>query len=92
MTLEILKNNRQEVIEEITNTLGAEMVKEVMTQMVKMIGFNGIRSTTATAFVHEVISLLGIEKPQPKNTLWGAGCKYSTQSEYQRSCMGSKWN
>ena len=27
-----------------------------------------------------------------KNTLWGPGCKYSTQSEYQRSCMGKKWN
>lgn len=26
------------------------------------------------------------------NTLWGPGCKYSTQAEYQRSCMGDKWS
>lgn len=26
------------------------------------------------------------------NTLWGPGFKYSTQAEYQRSCLGSKWN
>jgi hypothetical protein len=26
------------------------------------------------------------------NTLWGSNAKYSTQAEYQRSCMGKKWN
>jgi len=24
--------------------------------------------------------------------LWGPGCKYSTQQEYQRACLGGKWN
>lgn len=29
---------------------------------------------------------------QSNKRLWGAGCKYSTQSEYQRSKLGSKFN
>lgn len=24
--------------------------------------------------------------------LWGIGCEFSTQAEYQRSCLGSKWS
>jgi len=24
--------------------------------------------------------------------LWGNGCEFSTQAEYQRSCLGSKFN
>jgi len=29
----------------------------------------------------------------PKTFLtWGPGCKYDTQAEYQRACLGSKFN
>ena len=28
----------------------------------------------------------------PSQPLWGAGAKYDTQAEYQRACLGSKWN
>jgi len=27
-----------------------------------------------------------------ENSLWGTNSKYHTQAEYQRSCMGKKWN
>lgn len=27
-----------------------------------------------------------------RNTLWGPGTPYATQAEYQRSCLGSKYN
>jgi len=36
------------------------------------------------------------ERKELKNTelkpLWGNGAKYSTQAEYQRAGLGSKWN
>lgn len=28
----------------------------------------------------------------PSQPLWGVGAKYDTQQEYQRACLGSKWN
>lgn len=28
----------------------------------------------------------------PSQPLWGEGAKYDTQAEYQRACLGSKWN
>jgi gamma-glutamyl phosphate reductase len=92
MTLQDLKDNRAEIIETIITELDETMVKEVMQKMVDMLGFNGIRSKNAVDYVREVIYLCNIEVKQPVNTLWGHGCKYSTQAEYQRSCLGKKWN
>jgi len=31
------------------------------------------------------------EKRTPQ-LLWGHGCEFSTQAEYQRSCLGGKWS
>ena len=92
MKIQDLKENRIAIIETITNELNASMVPHVMGEMVKMLGFNDIRSTNAVDYVKEVIYLCDIKVPAGINTLWGVGCKYSTQSEYQRSCMGAKYN
>jgi hypothetical protein len=50
-----LKENRQVIIETITNDYGAEFVKPVMEQMMKAIGFNGYFEMSAVRFTHAVI-------------------------------------
>jgi hypothetical protein len=92
MTLQELKENREIIIETITDALDASMVSEVMAQMVKMLGFNGIESTNVVDYTIEVIELcqIKIKMPEFKNTLWGNGCKYSTQAEYQRACLNQR--
>lgn len=32
------------------------------------------------------------EEANKVNTLWGPGTAYDTQAEYQRACLGSKYN
>jgi hypothetical protein len=94
MTIQDLKDNRDLIITTITNEMGERMVKTVMGEMVKMLGYRGINSTNVVDYVFEVINLCDIKviEEEVYPALWGAGCKYSTQAEYQRSCMGSKWN
>ena len=90
MTIQDLKENRNLIIETI-ESLNLD-VKQVMNEMVSMLGYNGIKSTDVISYTKEVVSLLNIQPKAHVNTLWGAGCKYSTQAEYQRSCLGSKFN
>jgi hypothetical protein len=93
MNIEILKSERAAIIEHITENVGADKVKQVMELMVKMLGWNGLRSTiTSIELADYVIETFNIIPTEHVNTLWGKGCKYSTQAEYQRSCMGNKWN
>lgn len=59
MTLQDLKDNRNETIAYLENS--EYDVKEVMNEMVKYIGFNGIRSTDVISYANEVIALAGVE-------------------------------
>lgn len=61
MTTQDLTNNREEIIEIITEKVGAEAVKEVMTAMVKTLGWNDIRSNNAIDYTYEIIDLFDFE-------------------------------
>jgi hypothetical protein len=92
MTLQELKDNREQIIEIIEYNVTDAPVKSVMQEMVKYIGFRDFEGMNVEDFTLAVIAQDTYDKPQHVNTLWGAGCKYSTQDEYQRACLGSKWN
>ena len=91
ITLEDLKANREDIIAEI-NCIDENLdVKIVMTEMVKSLVMDFAKNTTVEKFVNNTINFNGI-KGEYKNTLWGVGCQYSTQAEYQRAGLGSKWS
>lgn len=60
ITLEMLKENRNEIIEYLTDELGAEYVKEGMNIVVSMIGFRGYESLPVMSFVKTAIKDNGI--------------------------------
>ena len=91
MTTQDLKNNRNEIISRINEIADNSKMVEIMKAMVNLIEGNMAESNNPIDLVDEVVEMMGWAK-QHVNTLWGSGCKYSTQSEYQKSCMGSKWN
>lgn len=91
MTTQDLKNNRNEIISRINEIADTTKMVEIMKAMLNLVEGGMNEANEPVALVDEVVELLGYKK-EVKNTLWGAGCKYSTQSEYQRSCLGSKWN
>lgn len=87
MTTQDLKNNRIEIIAYLNENAG-----NVKLAMSKMVTFCELYDSWEL-LADYVISEYNLEKALYfKNTLWGAGCKYSTQSEYQRSKLGSKFN
>lgn len=87
MTTTDLKNNRNEIITYLNEHSGD--VKLVMTKMVTFVEMYDSWEKLADY----IIESYNLEKALFfKNTLWGAGCKYSTQSEYQRSKLGNKHN
>lgn len=55
-----LKENREIIIETITNEYGAEFVKPVMNEMMSFIGFNGYFEMNAKQFTHAVVKDSGI--------------------------------
>ena len=59
-TMQDLKDNRNEIIEVITDECGSENIKEVMTILAAYIGFNGYFGMTATQFTKAVIKDSGI--------------------------------
>lgn len=86
MTLEELKDNREAIIEVIENKLGKKMVKEAMNQMVKFLGFNGIRSTNAVDYAEEVINLCDLKPAQKQLPLmYVDGVGYNDLSDYNRA-------
>lgn len=82
MTIQDLKNNRNEIIEVITEILGENMVKEAMGEMVKMLGYNGIKSTNAVDFAKEVINLRGLEPKEEVLDLTFNGQTFHNMGEY----------
>lgn len=82
MTLQDLKNNRAEIIEVIEDTLGSDMIKEAMSQMVKFLGYNGIKSTDAVSYAKEVINLAGLEPKEEVLDLTFNGETYHNIGEY----------
>jgi translation initiation factor 1 (eIF-1/SUI1) len=91
ITIEDLKANKEDIIHEITSLVGASNVKLAMEEMVKMLKLDYATKCSVEDYVSRVINFCGI-KEEYKNTLWGNGCEYSSQSEYQRAGLGSKWN
>jgi hypothetical protein len=59
-TINDLKENRDVIIETITNDYGSEFVKPVMAEMMKFIGFNGYFEMNAKRFTHAVIKDSGV--------------------------------
>ncbi len=59
-TIQDLKDNRNEIIEVITDECGAENVKEVMAVLASYVGFNGYFGMTASTFTKVVIKDSGI--------------------------------
>ena len=87
MTTQDLKNNRNEIIEYLNANAG-----DVKLAMSKMVTFCEMYEDWER-LADYVIESYNLEKILfIKPTLWGAGCKYSTQSEYQNSKLGSKFN
>lgn len=64
MTLQDLKDSRNEIIAHIQNKYGSENLKQLMTECVGYIGFNGIRSTDVISYVDEVAELVEMVKPR----------------------------
>lgn len=60
-TITDLKNNRNEIIEFLTNELGSENVKEGMQIIASMIGFNGYSKYNVMEFVEAAIDDNGIK-------------------------------
>lgn len=60
-TLNDLKENREVIIDTITEEVGAENVKEVMTILASYVGFNGYFEKTAEQFTKAVIKDSGID-------------------------------
>lgn len=63
MTIQDLKNNRTQIIEELNYRFdnNQSFVKEVMQSLVNMIGYRGIKSTDTMSYVEEVISMLDLQ-------------------------------
>ena len=57
MTLQDLKNNREIIIENITENYGSENVKAVMNELVKWLGYNKITSSDVISYIQEVVEL-----------------------------------
>lgn len=92
MTTQDLKNNRNDIITFLNEN--SNDTKAAMTYMANALHENSPMKDDYSNWLdlaNEVIKMFSLEKKHV-NTLWGAGCKYSTQSEYQRSGLGSKWN
>jgi hypothetical protein len=86
LTIENLKANRTEIIETITEKVGAEKVKEVMVKMAETIGWSGIRSTNAVEFASEVIALFDIKPFEAKRQgILLDGERYCDMSDYNRA-------
>jgi hypothetical protein len=92
MKLQDLKNNRTDIINKIKEVGNASKIKEIMETMARMVNAEMHESGNVIDLVDEVIELNQEWEKVEVSTLWGKGCKYSTQSEYQRSCLGSKYN
>jgi len=91
MKTQDLKDNRNEIISRINEIADTTKMVEIMKAMLNLVEGGMAEANNPIDLVDEVVALMGYEKKHV-NTLWGAGCKYSTQAEYQRSCLGSKWN
>jgi hypothetical protein len=91
MTTQDLKDNRSEIINRINEIADTTKTREIMTAMLRLVEGGMNSSNNAIDLVDEVVELMGYQKKHI-NKLWGPGCKYSTQDEYQRSCLGPKWN
>lgn len=61
VTIDTLKENRNEIIEFLTNELGTSYVKEGMTIIAKMVGFRGYEKYDVMAFCEAAISDNGIK-------------------------------
>jgi len=64
MTLQDLKDNREQIIAYIIENYGAESVSEIMNAMVKWLGYKGICSTDVLEYIDEVMELAEICKPK----------------------------
>lgn len=91
MTKQDLTNSKNEIIIRINEIADTTKMVEIMKAMLNLVEGDMNEANNPVDLVDEVVALMGYEKKHV-NTLWGAGCKHSTQAEYQRSCMGSKWN
>lgn len=87
MTLQDLKENREDIIYYITEKVGADNVKLVMEKCVQALpAFEN--ESDVEYFVAEVIDMFGIKNNIA--TAWGVNTPYSTQSEYQRAMLNKK--
>lgn len=89
MTTQDLTNNRNEIIAYLNENAG-----DVKLAMTKMIIFaSDYEANDWERLADYVIETYNLEIALfHKNKLWGHGCKYSTQAEYQRAQLGSKFN
>lgn len=82
-TIQDLKENRQQVIDTVTEVVGVEKLKEVMDLCVKFLGYRDIRSTDIVSYVKEVINLNGIEAyVAPAKPLHFNGEVYTNMGDY----------
>lgn len=91
MKIQDLKDNRNEIIAYL-NEKSSDTPK-VMSYMANSLNENSpVKNDYSTwvSLADDIIKMFSLEKKNI-NTLWGPGCKYSTQSEYQRGCLGGKW-
>lgn len=91
MKTQDLKDNRNEIISRINEIADVAKMAEIMKAMFNLVEGDMAEADNCIDLVDEVVALMGYEKKHT-NTLLGIGCKYSTQAEYQRSCLGSKFN
>lgn len=93
MNTQNLKEQKNEIISRIREIADESKMKEIMTAMLNIVNGGMNSSDNPIDLVDEVVELFGYQKiEESKNTLWGPGCKYSTQSEYQRACLGQKFS
>lgn len=92
MTIQDLKDSKNEILERISEIGNTHKTKEIMQAMLNLVNGNMYDADNAVDLVDEVVEMSTSYQKTFAPSLWGNGCKYSTQAEYQRSCLGSKFN
>ena len=83
LSIEILKENREVIIDIITNEVGASRIKDVMNGMVKMIGYNGYADMSIKEIILNVIEVNNIKMEVTLIHLDGVA--YDNVSDYNRA-------
>jgi hypothetical protein len=89
MTIQDLKEKRNEILSRIAEVSEIQHAKEIMETMVAFI--SRFEYDNVIDLVDEVVEIKDL-KVYKGGDFVVDGVDYGTQADYQRACMGKKWN